>query len=294
MTPREITCAAAFRRVSGRFPYHWDLNPYRGCAHRCQYCFAVYSHRYLDSSAFYDEIFVKTNIVEQLERQLSRPDWPSEVVNIGGVTDSYQPLEATYRLMPDILRLFIKYQTPCIISTKSDLILRDFDLIDELSRITFVNIASTVTTVDERVRQRLEPGGVPSQRRLAMLKAFSKTNCATGMHAMPIVPYLTDSPENLEGLCAGASDAHVDYLLTGAMYLRGNTRNVFFDFIKRDYPTLYAPLSALYRKGALDKTYKAQLYQTVGRLRAKYGLTGNYQAIMKAKLPQAPEQLSLF
>lgn len=294
MSVREITCAAAFRAVRGRFPYRWDLNPYRGCAHRCQYCFALYSHRYLDSSAFYDEIFVKTNIVEQLERQLSRPDWPREVINIGGVTDSYQPLEASYRLMPDILRLLIKYKTPCIISTKSDLILRDFDLIDELSRITFVNIASTVTTVDESVRRRLEPGGAPSQKRIAMLKAFSATNCATGLHAMPIVPYLTDSPENWEMLCAGAADAHVSYLLSGAMYLRGNTRKVFFDFIRRDYPALYAPLSALYRKGPLDKAYKTQLYQMVGKIRAKYGLTGNYAAIMKAKLPQVPEQLSLF
>lgn len=294
MTGREITCAAAFRRVNGRFPYHWDLNPYRGCAHRCQYCFAIYSHKYLDSTAFYDDIFVKTNIVEQLERQLSRPDWPREVVNIGGVTDSYQPLEAKYKLMPDILRLFIKYKTPCIISTKSDLILRDFDLLHELSRLTYVNIASTITTVDERVRQKLEPGGVSSARRFDMLRAFAGTGAVTGIHVMPIVPYLTDTRDNLAGLCSAARDVMVDYFLPGVLYLRGNTRQVFFEFIHRDYPQLYAPLCTLYAKGGVGPAYKAQLYQTVNELRKQYNLFGNYAAFMRAKLPQQPEQLSLF
>lgn len=294
MSCREITCAAAFRRVSGRFPYHWDLNPYRGCAHRCQYCFALYSHKYLDSSAFYDDIFVKSNIVEQLERQLSRPDWPREVVNIGGVTDSYQPLEAQYKLMPDILRLFIKYKTPCIISTKSELILRDFDLLDELSRLTYVNIASTITTVDERVRQTLEPGGAPSARRFSVLRAFAETNAVTGVHVMPIVPYLTDTRENLESLCATARDVRADYFLPGVLYLRGNTRQVFFDFIRRDHPQLYAPLHTLYAKGGANKAYKAQLYHMVNELRTQYGLTSNYSALMRARLPQQPEQLSLF
>ena len=82
MTIREVQCAAACRRLKRDFPYRWDLNPYRGWAHPCQYCFAVYSHKYLESASFYDEIFVKTNIVQRLEYQLSRPDWPREVVNI--------------------------------------------------------------------------------------------------------------------------------------------------------------------------------------------------------------------
>ena len=145
MAYQEITCSAAFRRVKGRFPFHWDLNPYRGCGHGCKYCFAVYSHRYLESDAFFDDIYVKTNIVEELEKQLRRPSWTREVINIGGVTDSYQQAEAHYRLMPEILRLLIQYKNPCIISTKSDLILRDFDLIARLAELTYVNVACTIT-----------------------------------------------------------------------------------------------------------------------------------------------------
>ncbi|WNX83191.1 radical SAM protein [Agathobaculum sp. NTUH-O15-33] len=294
MTIREVQCAAACRRLKRDFPYRWDLNPYRGCAHRCQYCFAVYSHKYLESASFYDEIFVKTNIVQRLEYQLSRPDWPREVVNIGGITDSYQPAEAKYRLMPDILRLLIRYRTPCIISTKSDLILRDFDLIDELSRKSFVIIASTITTVDEDLRRVLEPGGASSARRFEMLRAFSRTKACTGLHIMPIIPYLTDGRDNLEGLAAAGKAAGVQYVQAATLYLRGGTRQVFFDFIRRERPALAEKLRLLYAPGADRKAYKDSLYQMFSAVKKKHGLTDDYAAIMRDRLPRESEQLSLF
>jgi len=185
----------------------------------------MYSHDYLSESdeQYFNDIYIKTNIVEELEKLLSSPLWKREVVNIGGVTDSYQPAEETYKFMPDILRLMIKYQTPCIISTKSDLVLRDYDLIDELSRITYINVAATITCMDENIRKKIEPVGVPSLKRFAMLKAFAKTNASTGLHFMPIIPYLTDTRENVDGLYARAKDSEVDYVLPGVLYLRGKT-----------------------------------------------------------------------
>ena len=121
-TYKEMTCTIACNKLKRKIPYSWDLNIYRGCEHGCKYCYAIYSHQYLNSKQYFDDIYVKTNIVEQLEKQFSSPTWKREVVNINGVTDSYQPIEAKYQLMPEILRLLIKYKTPCIISTKSDLI----------------------------------------------------------------------------------------------------------------------------------------------------------------------------
>ena len=168
---REITCTQALNTLhSRRLPYSWDLNIYRGCAHKCEYCFALYTQDYMPDNDFFDTIYIKTNVVEQLEKQLASPSWQREIVNIGGVTDSYQPIEKERKMMPDILKLLIKYRTPCIISTKSDLILRDFDLIAELASITYVNVAATITCMDENVRQKIEPGGVPSLRRFQMLK----------------------------------------------------------------------------------------------------------------------------
>lgn len=292
-TIKEITCESALNKLKRRIPYGWDLNIYRGCQHACKYCFAIYSHKYLDDSDYFGSIYVKTNIIEQLEKELGNRNWKREVVNIGGVTDSYQPAEEQYKLMPDILKLLIKYKTPAIISTKSDLILRDYDLIDELSQITYVNIAATITTTDESVRQKIEPFGCESMKRFDMLKNFSKTNASIGLHVMPIIPYLTDSAENIESLCSNAQQAGVDYMLPGTLYLRGATRKVFFDFIKTDYPQLYDKLYNLYKTGGAGKEYKTELYKMVNAMRNKYGISSSYTKPMKEKMNNPQYKLNL-
>jgi DNA repair photolyase len=280
----EITCESAITELKRKIPYGWDLNIYRGCQHGCRYCYAMYSHKYLGTGSFFEDIYVKSNIVEQLEKQLSSPGWKREVVNIGGVTDSYQPAEATYKLMPEILKLLIKYETPAIISTKSDLILRDYDLIDQLSRITYINVAATITTTDEQIRSLIEPNSVSSRARFDMLKQFRKTNASVGLHVMPIIPYITDSYGNMDSLCSSAADSCVHYVLPGVLYLRGQTRQAFFDFILKSFPELYEKLSLLYKTGGADKEYKNRLYEMVNPLREKYCLSSSYMKPMREKL----------
>jgi len=292
---KEITCASALNNVRGKFPYTWDLNIYRGCEHGCKYCFAMYSHQYLGSEQYFSDIFIKTNVVERLEKQLSSPSWKGEVINLGGVTDSYQPIEAHYKLMPDILRLMIKYKNPCVISTKSDLILRDYDLIAELSKLTYVNVAATITCMDESIRRKIEPNGAPSLKRFAMLKEFSKTDASIGLHLMPIIPFITDTRENIDSLFSYATDNGVKYFISAILNLRGRTRWAFFDFIRTEYPELCKPLQDLYKAGGVDKEYKYKLYSLVNELKIKYKLSANYNAIIKEKLKQTEhEQLSLF
>lgn len=293
----EITCESAMHELKRKIPYGWDCNIYRGCQHGCKYCYAIYSHKYIEETGedFFQDIYVKTNIVEKLEKQLRSPSWKREVVNLGGVTDSYQPAEAKYKLMPEILKLLIKYKTPAIISTKSTLPLRDYDLIDELSRITYINIASTITTMDEDIRRQIEPFGAPSKERFEMLKEFRKTNASVGLHVMPIIPYLTDTQENMEALCAHAKDSNVHYMLPGMMYLRGQTRKYFFEFIRETYPHLEQPLLDLYKKGGADPSYKTQFYKMLNEIREKYQIPSSYMAPMKEKLKQCEsEQMSLF
>lgn len=279
-----ITCESALNKLRRKIPYGWDLNIYRGCEHGCKYCYAIYSHDYLKDGRFFEHVYVKNNILEHLEKELRSPFWKREIVNIGGVTDSYQPAEATYQLMPEILKLLIRYKTPAIISTKSDLILRDYDLIDELSRITYVNVAATIITADEDIRHHIEPNGCASSRRFVVLKEFRKTNASTGLHMMPIIPFLTDSAENIESLFAQAKDAGVYYVLPGCLYLRGKTRPYFFNFIQSVFPGLYEELSNLYKTGGAGKNYKNELYGRVNFLRNKYGLSNSYSAPIKAKL----------
>jgi DNA repair photolyase len=280
----EIHCESALNKLKRTVPFGWDLNIYRGCSHACCYCYAIYSHQYLNSDGFYNDIYVKTNIVEQLEKELSAASWKREVVNLGGVTDSYQKAEETYQLMPHILKLLIKYKTPAIISTKSTLPLRDFDLIDELSRITYINIAATITTMDEAVRQKIEPGSAPSADRFAMLKEFRKTNASVGLHVMPIIPYITDSRENMEAMCVNARDCGAHYMLPGTLYLRGATRDVFFESIRKNFPEEYPKLQAMYKTGATSKEYKDHLYEMVNELRKQYGVSSSYSKPMKEKM----------
>jgi DNA repair photolyase len=280
----ELECKTALNHLKRKIPYAWDLNIYRGCKHNCRYCYALYSHECLNDSDFANNIYVKINIVEKLEAELSNKNWKREIINIGGVTDSYQPCENYYKLMPEILKLLIKYKTPAIISTKSDLILRDYDLIDELSKNTYINVAATITTMDEKIQQLIEPNAVSSLKRFAMLKTFRKTNASIGLHVMPIIPYLTDSYENLESLCRLAQDAQVHYLLPGTLYLRGKTRQSFFSFIKQSFPDKYSMLMALYKKGGADKEYKNNLYQRFNMLRDKYKISKSYSTAIKEKI----------
>jgi len=286
ITYNEIQAQSALNKLKRKIPYGWDLNIYRGCAHGCKYCYAMYSHDYLGSNGnkFARDIYVKKNIVEELEKELAAPSWQREVINIGGVTDSYQPAEAKYQLMPQILKLLIKYKTPAIISTKSSLVLRDFDLIDELSRLTYINIAATITTVDEEIREKLEPGSASTQERFQVLKEFRKTNASIGLHVMPIIPLLTDDQSNFEQMFTQAKECGVDYVLPGTLYLRGSTRPIFLEFIKQEFPYIYADLIALYAKGGVDKEYKNKLYVLVNRLRDKYNLSSSYMKPMREKL----------
>lgn len=282
----KINCKTALNKLKRKIPYGWDLNIYRGCKNGCRYCYALYTHDYLGEDNF-SKVFAKVNVAELLDRELSQPVWSREVVNIGGETDSYQEAEAEMKLMPDVLKVLIKHKTPAIISTKSDLILRDFDLIAELASITYTNVACTITTMDEDIRKRIEPNGSPSIDRFKVLAEFRKTNASVGLHTMPIIPYLTDSYSNIEQLCSGASKANVHYMLPGVLYLRGSTRKQFFDFIMKDYPEKYEPLKQLYKTGGADKSYKDRLYsEIVNPLRNNYGISNSYIKPMREKLPK--------
>lgn len=273
MKYQALEAKSALNKVSGRFPFKWDLNIYRGCQHGCIYCYAIYSHKYLNSTDYFGTIYYKENILACLEKELSSPKWKHELVNIGGVCDSYQPIEEKLQIMPEILKLMIKYKTPVIISTKSSLILRDIELINELSKITYVNIACTIITIDDDLRKIIEPGSSPIIERFKVIDQIKKhTSANAGIHIMPIIPHLTDHPGNLRGLYKMANKVNADYVLPGILYLRGQTKPYFLNAIKRHNYDLYQQIASLYsQKGAL-KAYKPIIYKTINELRKFYNL----------------------
>ena len=299
MKYQTITCKKALHKLkSGRLPFLWDLNIYRGCEHQCQYCYAIYSQKYLGSEDFYDTIYLKKNIASALEKQLSSRAWKRETINIGGVTDSYQPIEQKMQLMPEVLKVMINYSNPIIISTKSDLLLRDIELINQLSKVTHVTIAASITTLDEFVRKKVEKRAVSSERRFLMLQEIKEnTNASIGVHMMPIIPYLTDSYENIEAIYARAYEIGVDYILPGTMYLRGDTKPTFLNFLKKEYKDNYTLMLELYQQARLNKEYKDNLYKMLSIIQKKYPVSNDYKIKMienQIKYKEKYKQLSLF
>ena len=242
---KEIEAKIALNRIKREVPAPFDLNIYRGCAHRCQYCYALYSHRYLESDNFYDEVFVKTNIATRLDAELSRKR-TTQVINIGGVCDSYQPVEKKYKLMREVLEVLIKHQNPIILATKSTLILRDLDLIKRLAAVADVNIAASLTTLDEDKRIKLEPFSAPPRERLAMLRQMKDAGTRTTMLMMPILPYLTDTAKNFDDLFKEARKNNVESIVPGMLNLRSATKSHFLNFLKTTYPELYPKYIELY------------------------------------------------
>lgn len=244
----------------------------------------------IDSSAgYYDQIYVKTNVAAQLDKELSRPNRRKQVINIGGVCDSYQQAEFEYELMPDILKVMIKHKNPIIISTKSDLILRDFDLIDELSKHAFVNIAATITTTDESLREKIEPGAVSTKRRFDMLEKFKKTDATIGVHTMPVLPFLTDTSENLESIFSKTKKIGAEYIIVQPLYLRSQTRKTYFEFIKTEFPEHLEGMKQLYKTGSLDKEYKKDFYKMMNPLLKKYELSTDYMKPVREAEAEAAE-----
>jgi len=244
---------------------------------------------------YFREIYIKSNIVDVLEEKLSSRSWKKEIININSVTDCYQPLEEKEQIMPQILKLMIKYKNPITISTKSDLILRDYDLIDELGRLTYVNIACSLISTDENMQKKLEPRASSPQRRLEMIKEISKSSASTGLHVMPIIPFLTDSFDTFDDILSKAKEAKVDYTVANILRLIGQTRGLFFNFIRDHFPDLLADFDALYPSWNAQEDYRIRTYSVFHQLREKHDLSSSFISPMKDKLKEKfYYQLALF
>lgn len=288
MEYKELECKSALNKIKKpMLPYRYDLNIYRGCEHNCQYCFAMYTHRYLEEQDYFQTIYYKKNIASVLDKELSSPKWQGEVINMGGVTDSYQPIEKDLGLTREVLKVMLKHKNPIIISTKSNIIERDIDIIKELSKVACVNIACTITTMDEDIRKQLEPNGVSSRERFRVLKRIKEeTNAIVGVHMMPIIPYLNSNTSNLREIYRLAKKIKADYVLPGTIYLKGETRNNFLSFLKKQDIQKYTLFQSIFTNSEKKKEFKQQFYQKIQQLEIEYKIDHNYQKVIHEKCAQ--------
>ncbi len=269
---REITVKTAVTprgrgvRVTG-----YDINTYRGCAHGCVYCFARYTHGYMADSDFFGHVYAKVNVPEALERQLAR-GWKSGVaINLGSVTDPYQPIEASYRLTRRILEVLLRYRVPVSITTKSVMFLKDMDLLEELARVCGVQVRISLISPSKPLARQLEPYAPTPQKRFEALARCREAGCSTAVLMMPVLPYLTDSIEEIKKLYQEASHAGVQAVVAAPLRLRGSVREVFMNFLHRNHPRLVHRYSALYASGDdVDDSYASWLSLVVGIMSEYY------------------------
>jgi DNA repair photolyase len=273
------TRSALNRESSGRMPFAWTLNPYRGCEFGCKYCYARYTHEFMelhDGREFERKIFAKPGSPELLRAELRRARDRGLPIALGTATDPYQPAEKQFRVTRGMLQVFGEFEgLDFSITTKGTLILRDLDLLVPLSRRHRLSVHVTVTTVDSRLARLMEPKAPPPSKRLDTVRQLVSAGIRTGVNAAPIVPGLTDSPAQLDRLACAASEHGARFLLGMVLFLMPSAMAQFMPFLEKERPQLVRRYLKLYRHSAyLSQDYKDGITKLVAELRARYGLDG--------------------
>jgi DNA repair photolyase len=288
----EITCKSAINRVQGMPYLKWSLNPYGGCVHRCRFCFAVQYRVVADQGTQQDfgtRLFIKTNFVEVLGRELRRPGMQGEHLTLGTATDPYQPIEGHYKLTRGSLELLADHANPMSLLTKSPMIIRDVDLLAELSRVAAANIYFSITTVDLNLWRTVEPGTANPFHRLRALQTLRRAGVTAGVMMAPILPGLTDSAASIEAVAAAARE-HDAVSFTGIpLRLQQHVKEFYLGFVGDEYPDLLPRYQRAYPGAYAPPEYRDKLQQRVDRIRAQYGFSDR-QERRSAPPPTTPER----
>ncbi len=215
----------------------WSMNPYRGCEHGCVYCYARNSHEYWGFSAgidFESKIMVKPSAPELLREHFMRRNYKPEPIMLSGNTDCYQPVERKMEITRDILKVFLECKHPVGIITKNALILRDLDILKELSAQNLVQVAISITTLDNDLQRRMEPRTSLPSKRLDAVRRLSDAGVPVMVMHAPVIPWLTDvETPQLVKACAEAGAYTVGYTI---VRLNGAVGGIFTDWVQKNYP----------------------------------------------------------
>jgi DNA repair photolyase len=278
MTFYEVHAKSIINRVpdKSQMPFRWTINPYRGCGHACVYCFARNTHSYLDLDTgldFNSKIIVKVNAGQLARKELARPQWAGEHVAMGTNVDCYQRAEGRYQLMPGIIKALSDARNPFSILTKGTLILRDLDLIEAAARVTEVGLNLSVGFTDADLSAAVEPGTPAPQRRLDACAAITARGLACGVLMGPVLPFLSDSPAQLEQTVRQIAQAGAARVSPIVLHLRSGAREWYLAWLAEHYPELVGRYRELYGPGAYaPKYYQRQIAAAVSDLAAKYGV----------------------
>ena len=283
-----------------RMPFTWTINPYRGCEFACKYCYARYTHEFMemrDGVDFEQKIYVKQHAANLLRQELRRVK-DGEEIAIGTATDPYQPAERKFEVTRAIVEELSRHEGLEIgIITKSNLVLRDLELLRKIaaSNQLFVNL--TITTLDANLARILEPRAPRPDLRLGAVRALDAAGVNAGVSCAPVIPGITDSPKDLEKLVRAVAEAGGKYIFANPLFLKPCSAAVFMPFLEKEFPQLVESYRKRYGDRAyLPESYHKRISQLMVRLREKYGMRRDYARQSKKTHPIAAteKQLALF
>ncbi|HXZ81664.1 MAG TPA: radical SAM protein [Terriglobales bacterium] len=283
-------------------PFKWTINPYRGCEFACKYCYARYTHEFMEmrnGEDFERKIYVKQNVAAQLRRDLKKTK-PGEMIAIGTATDPYQPAERRYQVTRAILEEFAHHLGLEIgIVTKSNLVLRDVDVLRRIAEHNQISVNITITTLDTQLARILEPRAPRPDLRLEAVRTLSRYGLETGISCAPVIPGITDSMRNLAPLVAAAKEAGARHIFANPLFLKPCSAAVFLPFLEREFPQLVESYRKRYQERAFVPTaYRKRISQMMSALKKKHGMLLRSERLAELEaetsLPALPEQIGLF
>ncbi len=235
-----------------KLPFTWTINPYRGCEFACKYCYARYTHEFMemrDGVDFERKIYVKQQTAWLLRQELKRVK-PGEQIAIGTATDPYQPAEKRFEITRGILEEMARHRGLELgIVTKSDLVVRDIDLLREVARNNSLYINLTVTTVNTKLARILEPRAPRPDLRLQAVARLAQAGLNVGVICSPVLPGITDSTASLDKVVRGAKEAGAKYVYANALFLKPCSASVFLPFLEKEFPELVESYRKRYEGG---------------------------------------------
>ena len=288
------------RCLSPRMPFTWMINPYRGCEFACKYCYARYTHEFMelrDRLDFEGKIYVKQHNAWLLRQELKHVA-ANELIAIGTATDPYQPAERKFEITRSLMEEFARH-TGLEISlvTKSDLILRDIELLRTIAGRNQLTICVTITTMNTDLARILGPRAPRPDLRMRAVKKMVNAGVRAGVNCAPVLPGITDSPGDLESLVRSAAEAGAAFVFTNTLFLKPCAAKIFMPFLEEKFPRLVALYRERYSRNAyLPEQYQQRIGNLVKRYCEKYGIRSRRMDPVPASQAQkiAAEQIPLF
>ncbi len=266
------------KKIDSWFVSHYGMNLYRGCAHNCIYCDGRAEGYYVDGE-FGKDITVKTNAIEVLRRELDTtkkrvPLKRGFIILGGGVGDSYQPVERKYQLTRQALQLISEHNLPVHILTKSTLVKRDVDILKKINKQSRAIVSFSFSSVDDKISAVFEPGVPSPAERLKTLAFFKNKGIACGIFLLPVIPFITDTPELIQEVIRKANEEGIDFIIFGGMTLkRGRQQDYFYNVLKKNYPKLISEYQKIYlgnKWGEATRKYYGEINRIFDKAAKKY------------------------